>query len=57
MCVCVCVYLTQVTFLTELGDLPSLQTFPAFEVEPTTAGNKENSECGGHGFCGKLSVE
>ncbi|CAM9386537.1 unnamed protein product [Pylaiella littoralis] len=41
----------EVSFLTELGDLPSLQTSPAFEVEPTTDGSKENYECGGHGVC------
>lgn len=45
----------QVTFLTELGDLPLLSTSLYFEVEPTIDGSKENFECGGQGICGELA--
>lgn len=45
--------LPQVTFLTELGDLPLLSTSLDFEVEPTIDGTKENFECGGQGICGE----
>ncbi|CAB1097259.1 unnamed protein product [Ectocarpus sp. CCAP 1310/34] len=41
----------EVTFLTELGGLPSLYTSPTFEVDITEAGSKENFECGGRGVC------
>ena len=50
-------YITpQVTFLTELGDLPSLSTSPSFAVNSTTTGTKENAECGGNGICGELAI-
>lgn len=44
----------QVTFLTELGDLPTLRTSPSFSVNSTKDGSKGNAECAGNGICGEL---
>lgn len=34
--------------------MPSLVTSPVFNVDTTTAGSKEDYECGGNGVCGTL---
>uniref|UniRef100_A0A7S2RYU0 EGF-like domain-containing protein n=1 Tax=Rhizochromulina marina TaxID=1034831 RepID=A0A7S2RYU0_9STRA len=41
----------QVTFYSELGDVPIISTTPAFVVMEVTNGNKEDAECSNRGIC------
>jgi hypothetical protein len=41
----------QITFISQLGDLPMLETTPAYNVTETQRGTKESAECGNRGVC------
>ena len=41
----------QITFISQLGDLPMIETTPAYNVTETQRGTKESAECGNRGVC------
>lgn len=41
----------RVTFISQVGDVPPLETSPAYNVTETVKGTHENIECGGQGYC------
>ena len=39
------------TFVSQVGDLPLLETTPPYNVTEVVRGTKENLECAGRGYC------